>query len=90
MPWLLRLAIGSLLLFVIGAVIIAWACMSTGWEALGRLAWGSLTAGAGLIVTTLFSLMSAVINRQWRTFSLALLSASVLLFLLLLVFARFA
>src|SRR5205823_1309145 len=45
MPWLLRFAIGSLLLFVIGAVIITWACISTGWEALGRFAWGSLTAG---------------------------------------------
>jgi hypothetical protein len=90
MPWLLRFAIGSLLLFVIGAVIIAWACVSTGWEALGRLAWGSLTAGAGLIASTLFALTSAVINRRWRTFSLALLSASVLLFLLLLVFVRFA
>jgi hypothetical protein len=90
MPWLLRFAIGSLLLFVIGAVIIAWACMSTGWDALGRLAWGSLTAGVGLIASALFSLTSAVIDRQWRTFSLALLSASVLLFLLLLVFAKFA
>src|SRR5437588_3979417 len=49
MPWLLRFAIGSLLIFLIGAAIIVWACVSTGWETLGRFAYGSLTAGAGLI-----------------------------------------
>jgi hypothetical protein len=90
MPWLLRFAIGSLLIFFIGAAIIVWACVSTGWETLGRFAYGSLTAGAGLIGSALFSLMSAAIHRRWRKFSLVLLSASVLLFLLLLVFARFA
>jgi hypothetical protein len=90
MPWLLRFAIGSLLIFVIGAVMIAWACMSTGWEALGRFAWGSVTAGAGLIGSVLLSMLSAVIHQRWRRFSLALMSASVLLFLALLVFAKFA
>ena len=90
MPWILKFAIGSLLLFVIGVMVIVWACVSTGWEAIGRFAWGLITAGAGLIGSALFSITSAVIHQQWRTFSLALLSASVLLFLLLLVFAKFA
>jgi hypothetical protein len=90
MPWLLRFAIGSLLVFVIGAGMIAWACMSTGWEALGRFAWGSLTAGAGLIGSALLSMLSAVIRQPWRKCSLALMSASILLFLALLVFAKFA
>jgi hypothetical protein len=90
MPWLLRFAIGSLFVFVIGAVMIAWACMSTGWETLSRFAWGLLVAGAGLIGSALLSLTSAVIHPRWRRFSLVLMSASVLLFLLLLVFARFA
>ena len=90
MPWILRFAIGSLLLFVIGAVMIVCACVSKGWEAIGRFAWGLLTAGAGLIGCALFSIASAVTHQRWRTFSLALLSASVLLFLLLLVFAKFA
>jgi hypothetical protein len=90
MPWLLRFAIGSLLIFVIGAVMIAWACMSTGWEALGRFAWGSVTAGVGLNGSVLLSMLSAVIHQRWRRFSLALMSASVLLFLALLVFAKFA
>ena len=49
MPWILRFAIGSLFVFVIGAVMIAWACMSTGWETLSWFAWGCVTAGAGLI-----------------------------------------
>jgi hypothetical protein len=90
MPLILRFAIGSLFVFVIGAVMIAWACMSTGWETLSRFAWGSLTAGAGLIGSALFSMLTAVIHQGRRRFSLALMSASVLLFLTLLVFAKFA
>jgi hypothetical protein len=90
MPWILRSAIGSLFVFVIGAVMIAWACMSTGWETLGRFALGCVTAGAGLIGTALLAMLSAVIHKGWRRFSLALMSVSVLLFLALLIFARFA
>ena len=90
MPWILRFAIGSLLLFVIGVMVIVWACISTGWESIGRFAWGLITAAAGLIGSALFAITSAVIHQRWRTFSLALLSASILLFLLLLVFAKFA
>jgi hypothetical protein len=90
MPWILRFAIGSLFLFVIGAVMIAWACMSTGWETLSRFAWGCLTAGAGLIGSAVLSMLSAAIHQGWRRFSLVLMTASVLLFLLLLVFAKFA
>ena len=63
MPWTLRFAISWLVVFVIGAVIIARACLSTGWEAIGRFAWGLLTAGAGLIGSALFSTASAVIQR---------------------------
>ena len=90
MPWILRFAIGSFFVFVIGAVMIAWACMSTGWEALGRLAWGSLTAGVGLIGSSVLATMSAIIHQGWRRFSFMLMSASVLLFVALLIFAKFA
>jgi hypothetical protein len=90
MPWLLRFAIASLFVFVIGAVMIAWACMSTGWETLSRLACGSVTAGAGLIGSALLAMLSAVIHQGWRRFSLALMIASVFLFLVLLIFAKFA
>jgi hypothetical protein len=90
MPWLLRFAIGSLSVFVIGAVMIAWACMSTGWETLSRFAWGSVTAGAGLIGTALLAMLSAMIHQEWRRVSLVLMGASVLLFLALLIFAKFA
>ena len=90
MPWILRLAIGSLSVFVVGAVMIAWACMSTRWETLNWFAWGCVTAGAGLIGAALLAMVSAVIYQGWRRFSLALMSASVLLFLALLIFAKFA
>ena len=90
MPWILRFAIGSLFVFVVGAVMIAWACMSTGWETLGQFALGCVTAGAGLIGSALLAMLSAVIHQGWRRFSLALMSASVLLFVALLIFAKFA
>jgi hypothetical protein len=90
MPWLLRFAVGSFFLFVIGAVMITWACMSTGWETLSRFAWGCVTAGAGLIATALFAMLSAIIHKSWRRFSLVLMSASILLFLALAIFAKFA
>ena len=90
MPWILRCAIGSLFGFVFGAMMIAWACMSTGWETLGLFAWGCVTAGAGLIRSALLAMLSAVIHRGWRRFSIALMSASVFLFVALLIFAKFA
>jgi hypothetical protein len=90
MPWILRFAIGSFLVFLVGAMVIAWACMSTGWETLTRFAWGCFTAGAGLIGSALLSTLSALIHRAWRRLSLGLLILSVLLFLALLIFARFA
>jgi len=70
--------------------MIAWACMSTGWATLSRFARGCITAGAGLIGTALLAMLSAVIHQGWRRFFLALMSASGFLFLLLLIFAKFA
>jgi len=90
MPWLLRLAMGSFFAFVIGALMIAWACMSTGWETLTWFARGCATAGAGLIGSALLAMLSAVIHQEWRRFSLSLMSVSVVLFLALLIFAKFA
>jgi hypothetical protein len=90
MPWILRFAIGSLFVFMIGAVMIAWACISTGWETLSRFAWGCVIAGAGLIGSAVLAMLNAVIHRGWRRFSLVLMSASVLLFIALLIFAKFA
>ena len=77
MPWIFRFAIGSFFVFVIGAVMIASACLSTGWETLSRFAWGSLIAGAGLIASALLAMLSAVIHKAWRRFSLGLMSASI-------------
>ena len=90
MPWILRFAMGSLFVFAIGALMIAWACMSTGWETLTWFARGCATAGAGLIASALLAMLSAVIHQRWRRFSLAVMSVSVLLFVALLIFAKFA
>jgi hypothetical protein len=64
--------------------------MSTGWETLGRFAWGCVIAGAGLVGGALLAMVSALIHKEWRRFSIALMSASILLFLALLFFAKFA
>lgn len=90
MPWILRFALASLFVFVIGAAMIAWACMSTGWEVLSWFAWGCVTGGAGLIGAALLATLSAVIHKDWRKFSLVLMSSSALLFVALLIFAKFA
>ena len=47
-------------------------------------------AGAGLIASALLAMLSAVIHKGWRRFSLGLMGASILLFLALLIFAKFA
>lgn len=83
-------AIGSLFVFVIGAMMIAWACLSPGWETLSRFGSGCVTAGAGLIGSALLAMVSAVIHQEWGRFSLGLMSAPVFLFLVLLIFAKFA
>ena len=90
MPWILRFAIASLLIFLIGAMMIAWACISTGWETLSRFAWGCAIAGTGLVVSALLAMLSAIFHQGWRRFSLVLMSTSLLLFLALLIFAKFA
>lgn len=81
---------GSLFVFVLGALMIAWACMSTGWETLTWFGWGCVTAGAGVIGSAVLAMLSAVIHQKWRRFALAVMTASVLLFLALLLFAKFA
>ncbi len=90
MPWILRFAMASPFVFAIGAAMIAWACMSTGWETLTWFAWGCVTAGVGLIGSSLLCMLSAVIQPGWRRFALALMTVSVLLFIALLIFAKFA
>src|SRR5262245_44563149 len=54
-------------------------------EALSWFAWGCVTAGAGLIGSALLAMLSALIHQGWRRFSLALMSASILLFMALLI-----
>jgi hypothetical protein len=90
MPWTLKFAIGSLVLFAVGAGIIAMACRATGWKAMDQLVWGLFIAGAGLLGCAVFSITCVVTNRKWRIVSLLLLIASVLLFLLLRLFAASA
>ena len=81
---------GSLFVFAIGALMIAWACMSSGWETLTWFARGCATGGAGLIGSAFLATLAALIHKGWRRFSLALIAVSVLLFLALLIFAKFA
>jgi hypothetical protein len=83
MPWPFKFAIGSLLLFAVGVGIIAMACAATGWQAMDQFVWGLSIAGGGLLGCAAFSMT----NLKWRVASISLLIASVLLFLLLRLFA---
>jgi len=89
MPWILRFAVGSLFVFVMGAVMIAWACMSRA-ESARPVRMGFRNRRAELIEAAPLAMLSAVIHQGWHRFSLALTSASVFLFLVLLIFAKFA
>jgi len=89
MPWILRFAVGSLFVFVMGAVMIAWTCMSRAGSA-RPVRMGFPNCRVGLIGAALLAMLSVVIHKEWRRFSLALTSASVFLFLVLLIFAKFA
>jgi hypothetical protein len=51
---------------MLGALFIGFACVSTGWEAIGRYIWGLLIAGAGLTGSALFSLVCAIADQRWR------------------------
>jgi len=90
MPRTLKFAIGSLVLFAVGAGIIAMACMAKGWQGIDRLVWGLFIAGAGLLGCAAFSIASAVTSQKWRVASISLLIVSVFLFLLLRLFAASA
>ncbi|HEU4678702.1 MAG TPA: hypothetical protein VFS35_04220 [Terrimicrobiaceae bacterium] len=90
MPWSLRAALAMFIVFVLGDLLIAFACVEGGWEALRHYAWGSLMATAGLIAGFIFSVVCAVTQPEWRRASIiACVSATVLLVALLL-FARSA
>ncbi len=90
MPWTFRLSLASLVVFAIGAMVIVNACMTSGWESIGRFAWGMLISGTGLLGSTLFSLLCAVRNPQSRKASAAVFGVSILLFIGLFLFAKSA
>ena len=90
MPWLLRFAIGSLFVFVIGAAMIALGMYVHRMGNAQPVRMGFPHCRGRLIGTALLAMLSAVIHQEWRRFSLALMSASVFLFLVLLIFVKFA
>jgi hypothetical protein len=90
MPWSFKAAIAALAIFVLGDLLIAFACFESGWESLGHFAWGTLIAGVGLIGSLLFSIICAAMQPTWRRSSLVLVVVSVLLLIGLFWFAKTA
>lgn len=90
MPWSLRAALAMFIVFVLGALLIAFACVEGGWEALRHFAWGLLTATIGLIAGFIFSVVCAVTQPEWRKASIVACIASTVLLGALLLFARSA
>ncbi len=90
MPWTFRLSLASLFIFVIGAAVIVNASMTSGWEAIGRFAWGVLISGTGLMGSAFFSILCAVRNPKSRKASAAMFGLSILLLIGLFLFAKSA
>jgi hypothetical protein len=90
MPWSFKATIAMFVIFALGALLIAFACFESGWEALQHFVWGLLTADAGLIGALLFSIICAVTQPKWQKPSLVAGVLAILLFLGLLLFAKAA
>jgi uncharacterized membrane protein len=90
MPWSFKAAIAMFIVFALGAGLITFACVESGWEALRHFAWGLFTAAAGLIAGFIFSVICALTQPEWRRASIFASAASILLFGALLLFARSA
>ena len=90
MPWSFKAVNATLVIFVLGVALIAFACFESGWESIGHFAWGTLIAGVGLIGSLLFSIICAITQPAWRRLSLVLVVVSVLLLIGLFWFAKTA
>jgi peptidoglycan/LPS O-acetylase OafA/YrhL len=90
MPWSFKAVIAAFVVFVVGALVIAFACNETGWQSIGHFAWGLLTAVVGLVGGILFSIICATTEPTWRRSSLVLGVVSILLLIGLLLFAKAA
>lgn len=90
MPWLLRLALASLMIFLGGVVLIVVAHNTNSWDSIPRFVWGLIISGAGLILSALFSFLCAVTNRVWRKVSAWICLSVLLLLLLLFLYSRWA
>jgi hypothetical protein len=90
MPSSFKAAIAGFIAFVLGTLLIAFACLEGGWESIGHFVWGTLTAAAGLVISFLSSTICAITKPAWRRWSLLFVLASVLLLIGLFLFARAA
>ena len=90
MPWSFRAALAMFVLFVLGDLLIAFACVESGWEALRHYAWGLLMTTVGLIAGFIFSVVCVVTQPEWRKASIAACVTATVLLVALLLFARSA
>ena len=90
MPWSFKAAIAAFVIFACGVLLIAFACLESGWQSIGHFAWGLLIAGVGLVGALLFSIICAVTEPKWRRLSLILGVISILLLGGLWLFAKAA
>ena len=90
MPWSFKATIAMFGIASLGAFLIAFACLESGWESIGHFAWGLLTTGVGLAGALVFSVICAVKEPTWRKQSLVLCGLALFLSLGLFLFAKAA
>jgi hypothetical protein len=66
MPKSYKAIIGAYVIFAIGAALIVAAAFVQGWSSMAYLAYGLITAGAGLTGVLVFSVICAVASPAWR------------------------
>jgi hypothetical protein len=90
MPWSFKATILALVVFACGVALMGGTFFVSGWDSLWYFAWGSVTAGAGLAMGILFSLICGATQPKWRRASFTVCAAAALLLVGLVLFAAAA
>ena len=90
MPWSFKTTIAMFVGAGLGALLITFACLESGWASITHFAWGLGITGIGLVGALLFSIVCAVTEPIWRKRSILLLAVAIFLLIGLIAFARVA
>ena len=90
MPISLRLSLLSVLVAILGFLLIVYAHVVNGWNAIAYFAWGLIMAAIGLISTLLLAGISMIKKGPWRQFALVEILIALILLVCLVVLWKWA